>query len=223
VSCHDRTQTFSLSLTKKAKQQVYLFPFSSLEKRKIICFLVTMSKSSDKIPTKKASSTKKTSTCTASELLGVIAQVAVLHGGKAPRDLVAKRAGYGTADNDSFKKALSRAAKKGLLDRSDKRVLDLTDKGREEAGDAPPVKTNEDAHNKIKEELSDKMQEAFALMTDGKAHTREELASAMKYPDIKHQGFRKLLDRIKGKGYLDYVDKDTVRLSDVCFPQGRDE
>ena len=140
-----------------------------------------MPKSSDKIPTKKASSAKKTSTCSASELLGVIAQIAALHGGKAPRELVAKRAGYGSADNGSFKKALSRAAKKDLLDNSDKEVLDLTDKGREEAGDAPPVETNEDAHDKIKEDLSDKMQEAFDLLADGKPHTREELVSAMGY------------------------------------------
>jgi len=31
------------------------------------------------------------------------------------------------------------------------------------------------------------------------------------------------LDRIRLKGYLDCIDKDSVQLSDLCFPNGRDE
>ena len=63
-----------------------------------------MAKSSEKTPNKKGTTVKKTSTCTASQLLGVIAQIAANNGGRTPRELVAKRAGYGSADNGSFKR-----------------------------------------------------------------------------------------------------------------------
>ncbi|KAL3907124.1 MAG: hypothetical protein SGARI_003693 [Bacillariaceae sp.] len=185
-----------------------------------------MPKSTDKTPKKKAASAKpapkKNSTCTAKELLGVIGQLGLLHKGKPPRDLVARRAGYaGGAENASFKKAISRAAKKGLLDTSDKAVLELTDAGRDEAGDPPKLETNEEAHDRIKADLSTKMVKAFGLLQDGQPHTLLELAEGLGYESAKEQGFKKLLDRIKAKGYLEYTDnRESVQLTDICFPAG---
>jgi hypothetical protein len=71
------------------------------------------------------------------------------------------------------------------------------------------------------EDLTAKVAEAFDLMADGKPHARTELAAKLGYPDAKVQGFKKLLDRIKLKGYINRVDQDALQLSDVCFPVGR--
>uniref|UniRef100_A0A7S2Y282 Uncharacterized protein n=1 Tax=Entomoneis paludosa TaxID=265537 RepID=A0A7S2Y282_9STRA len=174
---------------------------------------------SGKTPCKVAKKVKGTSKA---QLLGVIAQLGLLHGGKPPRDMVAKRTGYGKADNGSFMKALFRASKSGDLDLSHKDVVILTDQGREAAGDPPELPTNKAAQEKILEELSSKMKVAFEILRDGKVHLRSDLAEALGYPDAKAQGFKKLLDRIKQKGYLEAVDKDSVQLSDICFPNGRD-
>ena len=95
-----------------------------------------------KAPVAKAKKGKATSK---NQLLGVIAQLAPLHKGKPLRDMVARRAGYGSGDNASFKKALSRAKKRDHVDLSEKKVVFLTDLGRAEVGDAPEVETNKQA------------------------------------------------------------------------------
>ncbi len=178
--------------------------------------ITTMPKTAAKTPAEKTSTTKN-------QLLGVIAQLDPFHNGKPPRDLVARRAGYGNAMNPSFKKALSRASKRNHLDLSDKSNVTLTASGLEEAGDAPDwLKSNDDAHTKIQEELTPAMRKVFELVKDGKRHSRSEIASSLEYPSVKHQGFKKLLDRIRLKGYLEFVDKEFIQLSDICFPAGRD-
>ena len=155
-------------------------------------------------------------------LLGVIAQLAPLHNGQPPRDLVARRAGYGSGDNPSFKKALSRASKKNFVDLSEKMVVFLTDMGKNEAGDAPALKTNEECQEAILADLSrGKQTEAFRLLQDGKVHQRSDLAIKLGYSSEKDGGFKKLLDRIRVSGYLENVDKESVQLSDICFPNGR--
>lgn len=157
------------------------------------------------------------------QLLGVIAQLAPLHNGKPPRDLVARRAGYGSGDNPSFKKALSRASQKDMVDLSDKMVVFLTTLGKDEAGEAPAIKTNKEAQEVILNELPAKQKEAFGSLQDGKVHQRSSLATKLGYASEKEQGFKKLIDRISAQGYLDKLDKESVQLSDLCFPNGRDE
>ncbi|CAB9511742.1 expressed unknown protein [Seminavis robusta] len=171
--------------------------------------------------TAKDSAAKKSKATSKNELLGVIAQLGLMHDGKPPRDLVARRAGYGSGDNPSFKKALLRASKRDHVDLSDKLVVSLTEKGQQEAGDPPELPTNKAAQEKILEELTAKMKTAFELMRDGKVHLRTDLAEKLGYDSAKEQGFKKLLDRIRLKGYLEAVDKDSVQLSDLCFPNGR--
>ncbi|OEU23395.1 hypothetical protein FRACYDRAFT_233568 [Fragilariopsis cylindrus CCMP1102] len=173
-----------------------------------------------KVPADKAKKGKATSK---NQLLGVIAQLAPLHKGKPPRDFVARRAGYGRGDNASFKKALSRAKKRDHVDLSDKMVVFLTDLGRDEAGNAPEVETNKQAQETILSELTAKMKTVFEILQDGKVHQRLSLAKTLDYASAKEQGFKKLLDRIRLKGYLDNVDKESVQLSDTCYPNGRVE
>ena len=165
--------------------------------------------------------TKKTASKNA--LLGVIAELSPLHKGKPPRDLVARRAGYGNGSNPSFKKALNRAKNKDYVHLTDKLVVVLTDLGRGEAGDPPKIETNKEAQKIILKELSGKMQVAFKILQDGNTHKRTELARKLGYDSEKNQGFKKLLDRIRVKGYLETVDKESVQLTDLCYPNGRDD
>ena len=167
--------------------------------------------------------TKKKTTASKNALLGVIAQLAPLHQGKPPRDLVARRAGYGNGSNPSFKKALNRAKNKAYVDLTENMVVTLTELGQQEAGDPPEIATNEQAQETIMKELSSKMQDAFKILQDGKVHPRVDLAKMMGYDTEKNQGFKKLLDRIRLKGYLDNVGKESVRLSDLCYPNGRND
>ena len=109
------------------------------------------------------------------------------------------------------------------IDLSDKMVVFLTDLGRDEAGDAPEVETNKQAQETILNELTAKMKTVFEILQDGKVHQRLSLAKTLDYASAKEQGFKKLLDRIRLKGYLDNVDKESVQLSDTCYPNGRVE
>ena len=157
------------------------------------------------------------------QLLGVIAQLAPLHSGKPPRDLVARRAGYGSGDNPSFKKALSRASQRDHVDLSDKLVVFLTTLGKDEAGEAPAIKSNKEAQETILNDLTAGQKTAFGILQDGKIHQRSDLATKLGYASEKEQGFKKLVDRISRQGYLNKLGKDSLQLSDLCFPNGRDE
>jgi len=168
-------------------------------------------------PRKKLKATSKTA------LLAVIAQLAPLYQGKPPRELVARRAGYGTATSPAFKMALKRAAKRGHMDIvTDKTTVELTESGREEAGDASlHLASNEETHEKIKLDLSAKMNEVFELVKDGQPRLRSAIAATLGYKSEKEAGFKMLLNRIRNKGYLDFIDKQSIQLSDICFPTGR--
>lgn len=138
--------------------------------------------------------------------------------------MVARRAGYGSGDNPSFKKALLRASKKNYVDLSEKMVVFLTDLGKGEAGDAPAIETNKEAQEAILADLPNgKQREVFGLLQDGKVHQRADLATKLGYGSEKEGAFKKVMNRIRSSGYIDNIDKESVQLSDLCFPNGRDE
>lgn len=165
---------------------------------------------------------KKLNATSKTMLLGVIAQLSPFHGGKAPRELVARRAGYGNAKSNAFKMALKRASKRGHVDLSDKETVQLTELGLGEAGGAPDcLGSNEETHDKIKSDLSPKRKEVFELIKDGKVYLRSFIATSLGYQSEKENAFKMLLKRIQDKGYLNFVDKESVQLSEICFPMGR--
>jgi hypothetical protein len=61
------------------------------------------------------------------------------------------------------------------------------------------------------------------MLQDGQPRLRSEIAVSLKYASEQEQGFKKLLARIREKGYLEFVDKESVQLPDICFPCGRDK
>jgi hypothetical protein len=176
-------------------------------------------------PFKAGSTVKKAKTTSKTELLGIIAQLASLHQGSAPLDLVARRAAYGNVNNPSFKKAIQRASKQGLLE-VEHTTVRLTDLGIAQAGDAPDwVQSNAQAQGKMKEDLTPKMQKVFDMILEdgGQPKSLTMLATRMGYPNAKDKGFKKLMSRIRLKGCIDFVDSDKVQASDMAYPTGRDE
>lgn len=175
-------------------------------------------------PAKKVSSTGG---CTKERLFAVIAQLSSLHGGGgAPRELVAKRAGYGNPKSQAFTKALSRQTKNGFLT-TDGDLLILTEAGEGLAEKCDDLSSdNETQLAKIEASLSAKQRDLFLLLRSGGSETKKHLADALDYENAKVQGFTKLLSRVKAQGYLEDApggDRNSVQLSDLCFPFGRPE
>lgn len=168
----------------------------------------------------------KTKTTSKEVLLAIIGQVSQLNNGNgADKEIVATRAGYPDGPKSSaFTMAITRLRKKEFLTVSDDGLLRLTESGRELAGnadiDALPS-SNQEQHQRMRESLSAKQKLLFQQLTDGQPQTREYLARALGYESHKAGAFTMLLGRTKKLGYLDYIDKVSVQLTDMAFPLGR--
>jgi hypothetical protein len=172
----------------------------------------------------------KIKTTSRKELLVVIGLVSVEHHGAARRDNVALRAGYGgtgSAKSSAFRCALGRLEKSGYL--QDLRVhrdqILLTEEGCraaiKHAATCSLACTNQDVQLEILQQLTPTMTCLFRLVQDGQHYSRDYLAKALGYINKKAGGFQTLLSRMHCKGYLDFIDKNSVQLSDTCFPFGR--
>lgn len=168
----------------------------------------------------------KTKTTSKEVLLAIIGQVSQLNNGNgADKEIVAIRAGYLDGPKSSaFTMASTRLRKKEFLTVSDDGFLHLTESGREVAGNADieaPPSSNQEQHQRMQESLSAKQKLLFQHLTDGQPHSREYLARALCYESHKAGAFTMLLGRTKKLGYLDYIDKVSVQLTDMAFPLGR--
>ena len=160
------------------------------------------------------------------ELLVIIGRVSLSCGGPAPRHKVALRAGYGNHTSPAFKMALKRLQQSGFLQdlKLDEECVLLTEKGSKIAMEntlCTIAASNEDAHKEIIGNLSPKMRDLFHLISDGKVHGRDVLAASLGYDSMNEAGFRMLLNRVRLKGYLEFIGKTGIQLSDECFPFGR--
>ena len=168
------------------------------------------------------SKSKGKGTVTQEQLLGVIAHVASLHQGKAPLSKVARQLGYGGETNGSFKKALNRKKKAGLLS-YDSTAVWLMEAGRSLAGDASEyILTNQKAQEKIMEDVTPSMKKAAMFLINGKPVTLGMLATHLEYDGVT-AGFKKLVNRMKLKDLVESVGKDQVQLTGIAFPEGRPE
>ena len=83
--------------------------------------------------------------------------------------------------------------------------------------------TNAERQARLKERLKGKKKaiELFELLSDGGVYDRDEIAKTLGYEDKKIKGFVNLICSVKGLGLLEYPDKNSLQLPDVCFPFGR--
>lgn len=125
--------------------------------------------------------------------------------------------------NSTFPVAISGMKKKGLID-YDKDFIRLTDDGRAKAnpGELPEISVdNETVQADIKKRhklLGGNRGLLYDLLLDGRAHGRA--AAAERIGCTNKATFAVALSNMKKDGIITY-DKDTVSLTDMCFPKGR--
>lgn len=160
-----------------------------------------------------------TTVCSKEKFLAIVVQYSDLNGGKgAPKDYVAKRAGYGSATTPAFHMAVKRQSDNGYLvvDRA-ANLLRATPSGEELAKTVTDLpQNNEEQLRIIHESLAGMQQKLFEELMDGTPKSREILALKLGYKKSSDTAFVMLLSRVKKRGFLEY-DKSTVELTDVCF------
>lgn len=116
---------------------------------------------------------------------------------------------------------LIKLKQKGLVE-YDATTVHLTSKGIEKAGPlASGPTSNEEIHERLKKGLKGKQVKLFDLLADGGIHDRNVFAVELDFEDAKKKGFKNLCSALSGKGLVEYPDKQTMTLTDTCFPLGR--
>lgn len=121
----------------------------------------------------------------------------------------------------TFPSLISRMVKKELIEYgSTKSYLMITALGEGQAEPLDLPTSDEEHHEEIKKELKGKALQIFEILADGKVHKKFDIMGAI---DCKNPStFAPLVSRnFAKKGYIKYPSKDTMQLTDECFPFSR--
>jgi hypothetical protein len=154
------------------------------------------------------------------------------------RKLVALLADYPSV-NSGFKKAFSALHQAGLVKGRTSTTAELTEYGIMTLPRGYPglnigplafvqrPKDNDEMHHYLESIIQEhgesphQMIKVFRALTDGKVHSRANVATMANYPSEKKSGFLKVLSKLSVLGIIEYPDKNFVQLADVAFPLGR--
>jgi hypothetical protein len=136
-----------------------------------------------------------------------------------PRKMVASQVGI---KDSTFAVTISIMKNKHDLIDYDKETIHLTDKGRSKAVPAKRPLDNETAQKEIMERYklggSGMAGLLFKMLLDGQVHDRQAVSSNI---GCTNKGtIAVLLSKLKKSQVIEY-DRNTIRLSDKCFPYGR--
>lgn len=122
-----------------------------------------------------------------------------------------------------FEKNLGILKKQGYVDYPDGKTAVLTQQGIDYVGKVDPSSlTNESVQEDIKELVGGpKAQEIFDALLDGRIHNRKKIAKQLGYDMNKLSGYDKNISKMKTLGFIEYSDKESMSLTDQCFPKGR--
>ena len=152
------------------------------------------------------------------------ARLAGIYQGSAPRNCVALLAGYKNKKQPGFIKQLGNLKKESYLELSNTDTMRLTDKALDFVAphlDAAPV-SNEETQDRIKEIVTQpKARKLIDLLSNGQTLSKTQVANELRYPNANTPGFIKFIGLQKKNGFVEVIDKDSVRLSDLAFPFGR--
>ena len=96
-------------------------------------------------------------------------------------------------------------------------TIAITDAGMEIAEPCDVITSNEEYHEQIKKELKGKAVQIFEILQDRQIHKKADIMKAINCTN--KNTFAPLLSRAFAKnGYIQYPSRDTVQLSDTCFP-----
>ena len=126
----------------------------------------------------------------------------------------------------TFSSTISRMKDKHLIEyKLHQKTMKLTKRGKDMAAKLTTpndlVTSNEQHHENIKNKLSDGLaQGIFEYLSDGQEHNKKDIMEAIECTNQKTFG-PLLSKQFKKPNYIEYPSKDTVRLTDQCFPFGR--
>ena len=136
-------------------------------------------------------------------------------GAGAPRKQVLAMSGVKA---NTFQVTLSGMKKKGLAT-FDKDFIYMTTQGRAQANVADFAMDNGSVQEQLKKrfKIGGKAAALFDLLTDGLVHDRSSLLDGL---GIKKNTGAVMLSNLKKNGVIGF-DKDTIKMTDMCFPFGR--
>ncbi|CAB9498670.1 expressed unknown protein [Seminavis robusta] len=151
------------------------------------------------------------------KILDVIAKL-YAGGNKTPkREQVAKLCAIAAK---TLANTVAKLKKKDLVECPDAQTLGLTESGLEHVGDlASAGSSNEEVHERIKNDLKGKQVTLFDLLADGEVHEKDDIAEKLGYENRSVKAFANLIGAVKGKGIVIYPTPATIQLDkERCFP-----
>jgi Mn-dependent DtxR family transcriptional regulator len=183
--------------------------------------VVTSSSSVTKHPKPTATTTQSKSSLgkTADLILNVLAEELSMNKDVVPRSKMMSVTGLAAK---TLANAYTKLKQQEFIE-MDAQSIRLTTAGKTLVADwVIQPKTNQDRHDDIKSKLKGKQITLFDLLQDGHTQSKNDVAVALHYEGKSTKAFQNLVAAMKSKGVVEYPTQDTVRLTDVCFPCGRD-
>jgi hypothetical protein len=164
-----------------------------------------------------------------SKICSALMELRALNIHQPPRAQVALFSGYSNIKSAGFAKALTHLKKEGFIQFPNKKSLQLDASCIDKLPVVQAPVDNTAVQTRLRVMLkgkkgkvgSSKTDQIFEQLTDGMNHTRETVALATGYTNVKSAGFSKALGTLSGLGMLSYPDKKSLALTDICFPYGR--
>jgi hypothetical protein len=137
------------------------------------------------------------------------------------REMVSAMSGY---SKESLNTLMSKEKGKGYVVYPDAKTCSITPKGKAQVGgDVQPVRSNEEFHNRIKEnfEVTGNPGRIFDILSDGMEHGRQQVMAALQCTN--KGSFNTYLSKLRSSGLLEHVkgQNTTLQLTAFCFPFSR--
>lgn len=162
------------------------------------------------------------------KICDALMELRALHVTEPPRIQVALFAGYSNTKSTGFVKACSQLKKKGFLEYPGSKTMRLSNLGAQKLPPVDPPRDNAAVQARLRVMLqgkgkgaSSKADQMFEILSDGKVYSRQDVATAMGYSNLKSTGFVKALSILGGLGLAIYPNTTSVQLTDIAFPYGR--
>lgn len=152
---------------------------------------------------------------------------------------IAKGIGYESNNNKSFKSAYKELKDEGIVTKPQGGIVDITEKGIKDHMPAPrPPPTNEEIQQdylsktvamKTKDKdfpSEEKTTMIFNRLSDGQAHSKEELANMVGWANTNNKAIKKLMKFFKDKELIESATSTgtaIIKFTDTMFPNGRPE
>lgn len=152
-------------------------------------------------------------------ILAALAELEQIGVSAPPRAQVAIFSGYQSAKSTGFAKALSSLSSAGLVRYPGGGTVELTDAGRAEVQFAPGPMSEAELHERIRNLFPGvhwRILEPL-IAAGGGALSRDQVAQAAGYENVKSTGFAKALSRLSSMGLVEYPEPGAVRAADLMF------